>query len=839
MRLRTAVVATLAAISWASPGGAQGVGGLLSPGPLSAAHAKLEGLDNCVKCHEPGHGVSAELCLKCHQPIAERIAQHLGVHRDVKDNCITCHTEHAGRDADIRPIDPKSFDHAAETGFALDGRHASVPCAKCHTTRSFLGLRPECGSCHKDIHRGELGADCARCHDSGRSFKDSGRAFNHGLSGFALVGAHADVACEKCHRGSHWKGLTFARCSSCHADPHRGKLGARCSSCHTPSAWATRKIDHSRTRFPLRGAHVRVACKRCHVQPATKVTLKFAKCRDCHTDPHKGEFAEDCASCHTEGTFSHGATFNHAARTKFSLTGRHAEIECVDCHHQPKASPIAKPVLKADFHGLSTACATCHADPHAGELGNDCASCHDTRTFHLAIFKHPGSQNFFSGQHASLPCAKCHRDDAQPRKTDSPSSGRIYRSLATDCASCHKDVHLGQLGKECASCHTVEAKGFRATRFDHSRARFHLDGKHLTVKCEQCHHRETAAFPSGTGETVRYTGMGTDCVSCHHDAHRGELGDRCATCHATEAFKVTKYNHRADGKFFQGSHASVACVKCHPKGPDPAVLKGEDPRHFAAATRQCASCHDDPHRGELGTDCQSCHDVARRFQSASRAFHKATLLPLEGRHLAVPCADCHLNGQIRGTPTRCFDCHWIRRQDDVYRTRLGEQCVECHRPTSWTAVTWDHGAATGVVLAGVHRTLDCVKCHTGGRFDGSLPTACVGCHLEDYRRTRKPDHVAAGFPTTCDTCHKLSDPGWDTVTFEHTTYQLVGVHAQQPCQACHSSGVYQGLPSQCVDCHLSDYQQTTQPNHASAGFATTCEDCHHAADPNWNNATFE
>ncbi len=45
-----------------------------------------------------------------------------------------------------------------------------------------------------------------------------------------------------------------------------------------------------------------------------------------------------------------------------------------------------------------------------------------------------------------------------------------------------------------------------------------------------------------------------------------------------------------------------------------------------------------------------------------------------GRHLTVACASCHLDGVTRGTPTKCYDCHWVRRQDDPYQTRLGTQC---------------------------------------------------------------------------------------------------------------------------------------------------------------------
>jgi hypothetical protein len=61
-----------------------------------------------------------------------------------------------------------------------------------------------------------------------------------------------------------------------------------------------------------------------------------------------------------------------------------------------------------------------------------------------------------------------------------------------------------------------------------------------------------------------------------------------------------------------------------------------------------------------------------QWETPSRAFHKTTVFPLEGRHLSVPCESCHIKGVIQGTPTTCYDCHWVRRQDDPYRTRLGD-----------------------------------------------------------------------------------------------------------------------------------------------------------------------
>ncbi len=207
--------------------GGQDLGNLLSPGRLSKAHAKLEGLDNCQKCHEPGRKVTAEKCLACHAPIAERIAAKKGVHRDVKGDCVSCHVEHAGVDAELRPFDTKKFDHAAETGFALDGKHAPLAanCQSCHKTRSFLTLKPACASCHADKHKGRMGPDCASCHTTAVAFKEAAKTFDHSKAAFPLTGAHATVACANCHKTPDFRVAKFGACNDCHRDPHVKPLG--------------------------------------------------------------------------------------------------------------------------------------------------------------------------------------------------------------------------------------------------------------------------------------------------------------------------------------------------------------------------------------------------------------------------------------------------------------------------------------------------------------------------------------------------------------------------------------------------------------------------------------
>jgi hypothetical protein len=239
----------------------------------------------------------------------------------------------------------------------------------------------------------------------------------------------------------------------------------------------------------------------------------------------------------------------------------------------------------------------------------------------------------------------------------------------------------------------------------------------------------------------------------------------------------------------------------------------------------------------VGLDLWLVSNVSAQFETANRQFHNQTSFRLDGRHRDLPCESCHRQGVYKGTPTRCFDCHWTRRQDDRYRLQLGAQCEQCHRPASWKTVQWDHGAMTGMSLGVAHRQLTCQSCHGSTGFRAAQMT-CVSCHLKDYQATRQPNHLTSGFPTTCDACHRASDPTFFGANFIHASvFPLVGVHAQQACSTCHATS-YAGTPTTCVGCHLNAYNRTTSPSHAAAGFPTTCESCHRNTDTSWQQGTF-
>lgn len=140
----------------------------------------------------------------------------------------------------------------------------------------------------------------------------------------------------------------------------------------------------------------------------------------------------------------------------------------------------------------------------------------------------------------------------------------------------------------------------------------------------------------------------------------------------------------------------------------------------------------------------------------------------------MACESCHVNGQFGATPKTCYDCHWIRRKDDRFQTRLGTQCEQCHRTTAWTDVRWDHASQSGQALNADHRTIACESCHRGGNFRSASVT-CIQCYQKDFAATTAPNHMAAGFPTACEACHKPSDSTWTGATFNHNSvFALVG-----------------------------------------------------------------
>lgn len=109
---------------------------------------------------------------------------------------------------------------------------------------------------------------------------------------------------------------------------------------------------------------------------------------------------------------------------------------------------------------------------------------------------------------------------------------------------------------------------------------------------------------------------------------------------------------------------------------------------------------------------------------------------------------------------------------------------------------------------------------------------CQLCHAADYEATTAPPHPGL-FSSDCSGCHLTT--GWaPAVALEHPWFPIENAHAGPPCTACHTVGYAPGeTPTECVGCHLADYQASSFFGHES--YPTTCEGCHTTAG--WVPAT--
>jgi hypothetical protein len=604
--------------------------------------------------------------------------------------------------------------------------------------------------------------------------------------------------------------------------PH-GPIKIACEQCHTADSWVVMKspteFDHSSTRFALEGQHAAVSCLSCHK------ALRFAgspmECKSCHQDVHRGELGLACERCHTPQTWLVPDMPQRHSQTRFPLVGPHLAAACEQCHRNQQ---------KHEYIHVPVECYSCHkeqfqataAPAHASSgIGTDCASCHSVSSVQWGgSFDHSLTVFPLTGAHRATFCARCHQ-------------GNRFAGTPTQCVNCHQPdfaasknpPHVSNgISTDCASCHTTMA--WQPSTFDHSKTPFALTGAHMAVQCAQCH-------PGG-----RFAGTPMTCVNCHQAKFNATvnpphvsngISTDCASCHTTMAWQPATFDHNKTIFPLTGAHVSVTCIQCHKNGKYPGTPTA------------CISCHQNdfntamapPHvASAFSTDCTGCHTMMA--WQPSTFDHSKTIFPLAGAHVAVPCAQCHKNGQYPGTPTACISCH----QNDFStanappHTGFSTDCTTCHTLTAWQPATFNHNN-TPFPLTGGHITVACANCHKNNVFVG-LTTDCFTCHTATFAGATTPiPH--AGFPTACATCH-TTNPGWKPSIFDHnsSTFPLTGAHPSVPCASCHKNNVYVGLPTNCYGCHQTDFAGANAPPHT--GFSTDCTTCHTTAA--WQPATF-
>jgi hypothetical protein len=463
-------------------------------------------------------------------------------------------------------------------------------------------------------------------------------------------------------------------------------------------------------------------------------------------------------------------------------------------------------------------------NPH-GPLNIPCENCHTFTSWKpirsVPEFSHDKTRYPLRGLHEKVECRQCH-------------TKLVFTNVGTTCADCHADIHRRQMGANCEQCHTVKGWQVSVQAIRNHQNRFPLIGAHASLDCAACH----------KGAAVgQFRGLATQCLSCHAGTYQKTTSPNhmtagfpttCEQCHTMNTWLDAKFDHSTTGFPLTGAHAQLLCTSCHIGG------------RFQGTPANCVGCHlpdfqraTNPNHVQVGLPqtCQTCHTTTA-WTPASFNHNTFTRFPLTGAHVSVPCASCHVNGRFAGTPTDCASCHLKDYQATTNPNHAAAgfptDCSVCHTTASWAGATFDH-SRTGFPLTGAHVNLACAACHVNGNYNLTT-AACSSCHLKDYQNTTNPNHVAAGLPQQCQVCHTTT--AWQPASFDHskTIFPLTGAHVNVPCASCHVNNNYTTVPTDCYSCHKTDYNNTTNPNHAAAGFPTTCQTCHTTTA--WTGATF-
>ncbi len=779
--------------------------------PLVGVHAST----NCIDCHKSETGLRFDrignACVNCHlvDYTATTNPDHKGA--GFSTNCVECH--------DMTHQD-WTTDKVKHDFFPLTKGHAISDCAKCHAGGDYANTSPDCISCHQPDYaastdpnhtQAQFSKNCTDCHTTDANWMPA-KYSQHDVDYFPIYsGAHQGTwnKCADCH--SNTSDYTQFTCTSCHANPttdnqHGGVNGysynsPACLACH-PNGNATDVFDHSKTNFPLTGAHLTVNCTQCHT---TGYAGTPTNCSGCHTPDYNQSanpghtvlgLPTDCASCHTTAGWSPATFAIH--NNYYPLNGAHAAIatDCATCHH-------------GNYTNTPNTCAGCHTsdynqttDPNhvAAKLSTDCKSCHNETAWVPSTFDH---NSFYplTGAHAAIAkdCNACHNGN--------------YTNTPNTCAGCHTTDynqttdpnHLAaKFPTDCKNCHNETA--WVPSTFDHN-SFYPLTGAHAAIAkdCNACHHGD-------------YTNTPNTCAGCHtpdynqtaNPSHTAlTLPTDCAGCHTTGGWAPATFTIHNNFYPLNGAHAAIAndCATCH---------KG----NYTNTPNTCAGCHTPDYNqttnpnhvtATFPTDCKTCHSETAWVPST---FDHNNFYPLTGMHatIAMDCNACH-HGNYTNTPNTCAGCHtpdYNQTTNPSHTTlALPMDCAGCHTTGGWSPATFTIHS-NYYPLNGAHAAIanDCATCHKGNYTN--TPNTCAGCHTPDYNQTTNPNHAAAQFPTDCAACH--NETTWAPATFDHDG-QYFPIY----------SGAHNGEWNQCADCH------TNPSNFAEF----TCTTCH--ANPQTNN----
>ncbi|MBX3462248.1 MAG: hypothetical protein KF830_03685 [Planctomycetes bacterium] len=377
--------------------------------------------------------------------------------------------------------------------------------------------------------------------------------------------------------------------------------------------------------------------------------------------------------------------------------------------------------------------------------------------------------------------------------------------------------------------------------------------------CTGCHADVAGQIERADGLHGRLAApLAADCTNCHSEHHGGDFRLVNALAFSLAGVPdVAQFDHRLVGFEMAGVHLTLDCTRCHPHAEAELVPEGQ--KRFLGLSRDCASCHDDPHQGRMQVGCATCHGQDS-FAERSVPAHEEWL-SLRGAHAGADCRTCHpadtpqalerLRPGAHQSGRQCADCHATPHSEPFVagNARLAgvpraAVCRECHpldlpRFTDLRAsITPAQHAHGGFPLAAPHDEVVCAGCHApwqgyAERHPGRAPRDCAACHEDPHAGQFAGGPFAAGC-TACHAATHFAPPLFDRGQHERTALPLTGRHTEIDCHECHTdpgdegARRFRGTPSRCEQCHADAHAGRFA--HASTRLAAVpqgaCAACH-------------
>lgn len=475
-----------------------------------------------------------------------------------------------------------------------------------------------------------------------------------------------------------------------------------------------------------------------------------------------------------------------------------------------------------------------------------------------------GSGSIVAGSSMAAACNVCHTLIADQITSQVGIHGTLKDFQQRRCEACHRE-HLGNAAS------LVSEESFRAAGiadmdyYNHVHVPgYSLSGAHDRLACVKCH---TLADSVGVAEgDHRFLGLSQECVTCHEDVHKGELGLKCAECHGQERpFKESPLFKHPDTFPLVDGHAGRKCSECH-----------TTPKVFTGASTVCASCHTDTFEATtkpshevtgLGTDCVKCHTTKDWLVPHYEHTDKFLLI---GGHEKVACASCHSEGTKQNSVVAfsidhsCVDCHESPHAPEFVevatrsRSVGSDACAVCHDRSDklWSEamarLTPELHAASGFPLSVPHDKQKCAECHAGlepghvrskdanlwsVRFAGRKAEACEVCH-KDPHGGQFAKSASKGACVQCHEATRFFPTMFDADRHAQCEFPLIGNHRGVACALCHKVEgkvrQFVGTTHACADCHKDIHNGTFDGDDLprEVDGKTGCARCHTPLDFN-------